>query len=121
MRIRIKKNAADLYRNENTDYSGIYNGDPVWEDRLQQLSGKVLEVDTETLFKYEFNTKPIQGLSEEGFRIPEEYVEEVIDDIRQGKAYCDLCNKTSDNDKVCTHCGKSDYLDAFFDEYETHK
>lgn len=54
--------------------------------------------------------------------IPEEYVEEVIDDIRKGKAYCELCNQTSDSDKVCTNCGKTDYLEVFFDdddEYES--
>ncbi len=116
MKIKIRRNAADIYRNENTDLSGVYIGDPVWEDRLQKISGKTLEVDTETLFKYEFNTKPIKGVSKEGIRIPEEYVEEVIDDVRKGKAYCELCNQTSNSDKVCTNCGKTDYLEAFFDD-----
>lgn len=69
MKIKIRRNAADIYRNENTDLSGVYIGDPVWEDRLQKISGKTLEVDTETLFKYEFNTKPIKGVSKEGIRI----------------------------------------------------
>jgi hypothetical protein len=118
MKIKIKKNAAQLYKEENSDWEGGYFGDPVWEDRLQKISGKTLEVDTEALFKYEFNTKPIKGVSKEGIRIPEEYVEKVIDDIRKGKAHCDFCNNTSDSDKVCTHCGRTDYLEVFFDEDE---
>lgn len=41
MKIKIRRNAADIYRNENTDLSGVYIGDPVWEDRLQKISGKL--------------------------------------------------------------------------------
>jgi hypothetical protein len=96
---------------------GNYFGSPKWEAILFELAGKTIEVDTEELFKHEFNTKPIPGITKKGIRIPEEYVEEVIDDVRKGKARCDLCNKTSDSDKVCTHCGRSDYLEVFFDDY----
>lgn len=117
MKILIKKEAGDMYISENTSYDGIYFGDPVWEDILFRISGKVLEVDTEELFKHEFNTKPIKGISEMGIRIPETYVEKVINDIRPGKARCELCNRTSESDKVCTHCGRSDYLEPFTDEY----
>jgi hypothetical protein len=72
------------------------------------------------LFKHEFNTKAIPGVSKEGIRVMEEYVEEVIDDIRHGKARCDLCEEVSNSVEVCTNCGRTDYLEPFFDEdYET--
>jgi hypothetical protein len=113
MKIKIREDAAELYIQNNTDQFGNYFGNPKWEIILWELAGQILEVDTSRLFKYEFNTKPIPGISKKGIRIPEEYVEEVIDDIRPGKAYCDFCRSTSDSNKVCTVCGKSEYLEVF--------
>lgn len=117
VKIRIRKDAVELYVQEHTDWNGVYRGSDKWERALSKIAGKEIEVDTETLFKHEFNTKPIPGVSKEGIRIMEEYVEEVIDDERKGKAYCELCEKTSESDKVCLYCGRSDYLEPFFDEY----
>ncbi|MED4262042.1 hypothetical protein [Priestia aryabhattai] len=118
MKIQIKKNAKEMYIADNTDFEGNYFGNDQWEQVMEKIAGKVIEVDTEQLFKHEFNTKPIEGVSEEGIRIMEEYVDKVIDDIRKGKAHCDFCNETSDSDKICTRCGRVDYLEPFVDEYE---
>ncbi|PED64044.1 hypothetical protein [Priestia megaterium] len=116
MWIKINADAGNMYIQDNTDYSGTYFGNDQWETILFKLAGKLVEVDTEELFKHEFNTKPVVGVTREGIRIPEEYVIEVIDDERKGKARCDLCNRTSNSDEVCSHCGRSDYLEPFFEE-----
>jgi hypothetical protein len=118
MKIKIRKNAVELYIQEHTDYRGDYFGKDNWERAMAKIAGKLLEVDTEMLFKYEFNTKPILGVSKKGIRVHETYVEEVIDDERIGKARCDLCNEVSNSVEVCTSCGRSDYLEPFFDEDE---
>ncbi|PHE70528.1 hypothetical protein [Bacillus wiedmannii] len=118
MKIRVKENIVQLYIEEHTDWQGEYLGEDYWEETLSKIAGKIVDVDTEMLFKNEFNTLPIPGVSEEGIRILEEYVDEVIDDIRHGKARCDLCNSVSNSTKVCTNCGKSDYLEPFFEEDE---
>ncbi|PHA62837.1 hypothetical protein [Bacillus wiedmannii] len=118
MKIRLKENIVQLYIEEHTDWQGNYFGEDHWEIVLGKIAGKTVEVDTEMLFKHEFNTMPIPGVSEEGIRVLEDYVDEVIDDIRHGKARCDLCNSISDSTEVCTHCGKSDYLEPFFEEDE---
>lgn len=116
MKIKIRKDAEELYIQEHTNYDGSYTGKDKWERAMKKIAGKILEVDTESLFKYEYNTKPIPGLSKSGIRIFETYVEEVIDDERHGKARCDFCEKTSESDEVCTNCGRTDYLEPFFDE-----
>lgn len=116
MRIRIRKDALDLYVREHTDFDGSYLGEDHWEQVMEKIAGKLVEVDTEVLFKHEFNTKPIKNVSEEGIRIMEEYVEEVINDLRIGKAYCDLCGSVSISLEVCSVCGSSDYLEPFFEE-----
>jgi hypothetical protein len=120
MQIKIVKNAGDMYINDNTDYEGNYHGNPEWEEILFKISGKLVEVNEEELFKHEFNTLPIPDISEEGIRIPEEYVEEIIGDVREGKARCDFCNEVSNSDEVCTNCGRSDYLEAFLDDDESY-
>ena len=119
MKIKIKGDALKKYVRDNTDYlTSDYSGEDYWEKVMKRIAGKVLEVDTEFLFKYEFNTKPIPGISEDGIRIPEHYVEEIIDDVRRGKARCDLCGEVSNSTEVCTNCGRKDYLEPFFDEYD---
>lgn len=118
MKIKICEDAVNRYVESHTDFDGIYYGEDNWETIMSKIAGKFLEVDTEMLFKYEFNTKPIKGVSKEGLRISEDYVIEIVDDIRHGKARCDFCNSVSDSVESCTKCGRTDYLDIFFeDEY----
>lgn len=118
MKIKIRKDALQIYIDEHTDYSGRYFGKDNWERAMKKIAGKILEVDTEMLFKHEFNTKPIQGVSKKGIRIFEDYIDEIIDDIRHGKARCELCNCVSNSIKNCSNCGRKDYLELFFDEDE---
>lgn len=116
MKIRIRKDAVELYIQEHTDFNGAYFGRDKWERAMEKISGRLIEVDTEMLFKHEFNTRPIPGVTKKGIRIMEEYVEEVIDDIRHGKARCEFCEEVSNSVEVCTNCGRTDYLEPFFDE-----
>lgn len=116
MKIKIRKNALQLYIQDNTDFSGYYFGEDRWELIFKKISGKTLEVDTEELFKYEFNLKPIKGVTKYEIRIFDDYVEKVYEDERSGKARCELCSRTSSSDHVCSHCGRSDYLEPFEDE-----
>lgn len=116
MKIKIIKNADQRYVQDNTDYLGIYFGDPEWEELLSKISDKIIPVDTEELFKYEFNTLPIPNISKEGIRVPDEYVSEIFDDARIGKSKCELCEKVSNSMECCEHCGRADYLEALIDE-----
>lgn len=113
MKIRIRKDAYEYYVQSRTDHKGNYKGSAKWEDRLLKIAGTLIEVNTKELFKYEYNTLPIPGVTKEGIRIPEDYVDEVIDDVRPGKARCDFCNEVSESCEKCTSCGRSDYLDCF--------
>ena len=115
MKILIRKDAVDLYVKDHTDYNGEYFGDDEWERTLEFIAGKEVEVDTDMLFKDEFNTMPIPGVSEEGIRVPIEYVTKIINDKRHGKARCDFCNEVSNSTEKCTNCGRTDYLEPFFD------
>lgn len=116
MKIKIKKDAKAIYIREQTKHlppsaPGNINWD--WARMLEQVQGMTLEVETEYLFKDQFNTGPIPGVSEHGMRIMESVVEEVIDDERPGKARCQWCGKTSMTTDKCSHCVKEDYLTVF--------
>lgn len=105
MIIKIKKNASMIYiRNESMTVNWI------WAEMLEQIEGKFVEVETEYLFKDQFNTVPIPKVSESGMRIMESSVELVIDDIRPQKMSCHWCDKVSDKGLSCEHCGKKRYL-----------
>lgn len=107
MKIKIKDNVETLYYKNTTSPNYHY------AEMLSMVEGQTLDVDTEYLFVDQYNTLPIPGVSTNGMRIFDVYVEEVIDDERPGKARCEWCGKTSNNVKSCTHCNKSDYLTIF--------
>ena len=107
MKIKIKDNAETLYYKDTTSPNSHY------AEMLSMVEGQTLDVDTEYLFVDQYNTLPIPGVSTNGMRIFDAYVEEVIDDERPGKARCKWCGKTSNNVKSCTHCDRSDYLTIF--------
>ncbi len=106
MDILIKKNASTIYiRREPL----TVNWD--WASKLEEIEGMLIKVETEFLFKDQFNTAPIPGVSESGMRIMQNVVEEVIDDERLNKVKCNWCGTVSnDNDTVCLRCEKSEYL-----------
>jgi hypothetical protein len=117
MKIKIKDNASKIYWN---DVNKIYRGAAVppksiinFGNMLEKINGMTIDVETKYLFKNQFNTVPIQEVSERGMRIMEEYVEKVIDDERPGKARCNQCGNTSNSTTVCSKCNKSEYLTIF--------
>ncbi|OUL02192.1 hypothetical protein [Bacillus spizizenii] len=116
MKIKLKKNALNLYIEEHTDFNGNFFGEDYWEDILSRISGRELHVSTSELFKHEFTVLAEKGVLEENIRIPQEYVDTVIDDTRHKKARCYYCNKVSESILKCPHCNRKDYLEPFFDE-----
>ena len=107
MKIKIKENASELYANKyQGKLEGLFNIE--WFRVLKKIEGMVLEVDTKYLFKDQYNTVPVEGVSDAGLRIMDDYVECVIDDERQGKARCLYCGKTVELDDKCNICGSFD-------------
>ena len=100
MEIKIKKDASAIYAKNASDFQ--YSSE--WWRTLQKVAGKTLVVETEFLFRNQFNTAPIEGVSENGLRIMEEWVEEVIDDKREYKMRCNYCGKTSNVGLSCSGC-----------------
>ena len=78
MKIRIKENASIICARKYSSYLPKEAID--WIDKLTKIQGMVLEVDTEFVFSDQYNTYPIEGVSENGMRITNEYVDEVIYD-----------------------------------------
>lgn len=114
MKILIKKGAARQHQVQvggNGEHSNRYR------KALESIEGTWVEVETDYLFQSEFNTGPIEGLSENGLKIAATYVEAVQDDARIGKMRCNYCGTTSIVTQTCPKCGKSDYIKAFVFEF----
>lgn len=109
MKIRINKAAKLIY--VNSVFPSAVNWE--WAELMAKVAGMTLEVETEHLFKDQYSTVPIPGISEKGLRIMQNVVEEVIDDERPGKARCRWCGRTGPAQGVCMTCGKTDYLEVF--------
>lgn len=110
MDIRIRDNAYDIY------IGGVHNGRIInwkWADTLKALQGMTIEVETEYLFANQFNTAPIDGISENGMRIMAESVAEVIDDERLGQMRCEWCGAVSVVSSTCSNCERDDHLKVF--------
>jgi hypothetical protein len=99
MKIRIRSDAAKRYVDSKmadrcpTCASHINWG---WVEKLTRIQGRVLEVDTQFLFRHQFNVFPVPGVFPIGIRIVADSVAEVIDDVRPGKARCENCGRTFD-------------------------
>ena len=83
-------------------------------EMLEAVDGQALEVETEHLFEDQYNTAPITGVSDNGLRVMDYLVEEVIDDARIGKMKCNYCGTSAEVAVSCPKCGKSEYLKAFY-------
>lgn len=84
---------------------------PEWAEMLRKVEGKWLDVETEHLFRDQFNTAPIPGVSANGMRIMLESVEAIEDDIRADVVKCGWCyGYDHDGDGKCDKCGKSEHL-----------
>lgn len=83
------------------DYST--SGD--WRQMMQEIAGTVIDVETDYLFRGQYNTAPIKGVSASGLRIMDKDVAEVIDDARIGLQKCYYCGSTSPvSADVCPKC-----------------
>lgn len=115
MKIKIYDDAQDRYVRKAA-LTGIVNWD--WAEKLAQIEGQIIEVDTKYLFKDQYNTVPIPGVSATGLRIMDESVEEVIDDERPGKGRCYYCGRTVEavdnpDEAKCKYCSKVGYIENF--------
>lgn len=112
MKIKIKDNAYSLYvSNVNCGNEFCFNNK--WSNILKAIQGKIIEVETKKLFKTQFNTVPIDGISKNGLRIMISYVDYVIDDDRYNKMKCNYCGTTQDISNKCIKCNKDNYLEIF--------
>lgn len=114
MRIKLHENAASnyvcrCYRGANPQSGMLHR--PEWEKMLKNIEGLWLEVETEHLFRDQFNTAPIPGVSENGMRIMIGDVSEIEDDIRADVIKCRWCYGYDDGTGKCGECGKTDYLE----------
>ncbi len=78
---------------------------------IKAIENMTVEVETDYLFKDQFNTTPIKSISKSGMRIMQNMVEKVIDDIRPQKMKCHWCSGISDKGLSCEYCGKTRYLE----------
>jgi len=114
MLIKIKKDACERYLRRCRKYKHASNSG--WSAVLSKIEGKTLEVETKHLFKDQYNTVPIPGVSDKGLRVMHCDVEEVIGDIRLGMARCSYCGLTTVQGESCSKCGEMSYLEPI-DEY----
>jgi len=114
MKILIHESAAQhyinrCYRHARGDYGQLHR--PEFAKMLEAIEGKWIEVETAHLFRDQFNTVPIPGVSEQGMRIMIEDVAEIQDDARIGVVKCAWCYGYEDPiSGVCLKCGKTEYL-----------
>lgn len=109
MRVKIKENAYSIYIDNfpKTEY---------WEKIFKGIQGKTLDVDTDVLFKYEFNIKPYPPVFDEEIRIEIDMIDEILEDERDGLAYCYYCHENSKDHETCTNCGNKDFLEPLIEE-----
>lgn len=116
MKIKIKNNAHEIYKKRTLrPYKPLDNFNGEWYDKLKAITGKKIKIETEYLFKDQFNTVPIKGVSDIGMRIMAYCVEYVVNDTRINKVKCNWCGKISVSGKKCPYCNKNEYLE-FFDK-----
>jgi hypothetical protein len=114
MKIKIKENAMAKYWNPKCQGQYIPTKEErTHADKLEAIQGMTIEVKTDFLFCDQYNTKPIEGVSDQGMRIMEASVSEVIDDIRDTVGKCPYCGHHTPGkiDGFCESCLDSSYLD----------
>lgn len=87
---------------------------PEFAAMLEKVQGKWIEVETDWLFADQFNTVPIEGVSETGMRLMSGDVEEIQDDIRVGRIFDRYTHKNyatiNHVPKECFENGREYYL-----------
>ncbi len=119
MKLKIKDDAGSIYlRNCYKDlrYGGSISPQArAFGDKITAIQGMTIEVKTRFLWDDQFNTAPIEGISESGLRIldfdgEESIIEEVIGDVRPLRHKCAICNHCMRIEDAtmnkCWWCGK---------------
>ena len=119
MRLKIKDDAGTIYiRNLYKGMRPDYCAPPEarkFGDKITAIQGMTIEVETQYLWDDQFNTAPIEGISESGLRIldfkgEESIIEEIIDDVRPSRPKCGSCGNYLRKDDLigdpCWWCGK---------------
>jgi len=118
MKIKIKSNAEQLYQNTTTAKITNYKFWLEWRSVMRSIQGTTIEVETNHLFKDQYNTVPLPGVSENGLRVLDYIVDGVIDDDRIGRGKCSWCGHHSiKSEKGCQHCEKGLEYMEWFDDY----
>ena len=119
MQLKIKEDAGSIFVKNH--YKGM--GPEYWmpavtreyADKITAIQGMTIEIETKILWDDQFNTAPIEGISEIGLRILDfkdegSIIEEIIDDARPGRAKCGSCGHyLREDDRIgdpCWWCGK---------------
>ena len=114
MRIKMNDEAARhyvtrCYRHAHPACGQRHN--PKFATMLRAVQGQWIEVETDHLFRDQFNTVPIPGVSENGLRVMVSDIVDIEDDVRQGVVKCSWCyGYDTDGDGACDKCGKTEYL-----------
>lgn len=113
MRVKVHENAAlnyveRCYRHARPQCGMLHR--PEWEAMLEKIQGQWVEVETDHLFRDQFNTAPIPGVSEQGMRLMVEDITAIEDDARIGVIKCRWCYGYDDGG-TCGKCGKTEYLE----------
>ena len=119
MQLKIKKDAGNIYANNHYSGKGTQYCMPAvtreYADKITAIQGMTIEVETKYLWGDQFNTAPIEGISDCGLRILDfkgelSIIEEIIDDARPSRAMCGSCSRYLREDDLvgdpCWWCGK---------------
>jgi hypothetical protein len=110
MKVKLKR--ADVLIHEhhaNVNLGKKGAASPGWLKILEAIGGLTLEVETEHLFGDQYNTKVpehLKGDLENGVRVMDDMIVEVIDDVRPDAGQCDYCGLTVLNAKPDGLIGK---------------
>lgn len=119
MKLKIKEDAGTIFlRNHYKGMRPDYCAPATirdFADKITAIQGMTIDVETQYLWDDQFNTAPIEGISETGLRILDfkgerSIIEEIIDDARPGREKCIICgNYIREGDSpiaTCRWCGK---------------
>lgn len=87
MKIKLSLDAASAYVRRCYKHARPACGmlhNPEFAEMLRKVQGQWIDVETDFLFKDQFNTAPIAGVSDLGLRVMVSDIDEVQDDIRPG-------------------------------------
>jgi len=105
VKLKLRDDIAEVYIREHTDYqTNEYYGEDSIEIKLWELSGEIVEVDTNYIPLNEYNIKPVSDITADLSRIPEEWVLEVYEDIRDIPHICIKCNTVFYGPDDCEFC-----------------